>query len=334
MAPPARFGITATMTDDQNPQPLRAGVAGAGVFGGYHANKYTEVAGAELVAIFDADPARAEAAATARGVAAFTDFAAFLAAVDVVTIATPASTHASLAATALAAGRHVLVEKPIALNLDDADRLIAQAVAAGLVLQVGHQERYVTDALGLLAREAPARLRSRRLNRFSGRAMDVSVVFDLMIHDLDLLSVLTGDAMPRLVAVEAVRQHGTVADKVAVELAFPGGCTAQLEASRIEDVPLRDLTLDYAAGTVHLDFLTRQTTNGTPLPLAVDLSAAEKPAGLADPLRFGTQVFVDAVHQVRRQDTKRSAGVSGQDARRALALAIMIETAANAAMEN
>ncbi len=303
---------------------LRAGVAGAGVFGGYHANKYKEVEGAELVGIFDLDPARAEIGAADRGVAGFSDYNAFLEAVDVLTIATPASTHGDLAEKALVAGKHVLVEKPLSLDLAVADRLIALADEKGLTLQVGHQERYVADAMGLLGRPAPRTLRSRRLNKYSGRAMDVSVVFDLMIHDLDLLAQFAPVEEAVLTQVAAKFVHGDKADYVAVSVALPGGLQAELSASRLEENPVRDLLLTYDDGDLGLDFLGRMSRNTTPTPLPVAMDADEKPAALADPLRFGTQSFVDAV---------RDGGapiVTGLDGRAALALALKIEEAANA----
>lgn len=303
---------------------LRAGVAGAGVFGGYHANKYTEVDGAALVGVFDLDEARAADGAAAHEAVGYSDFDAFLAAVDVLTIATPASTHGALAEAALLAGKHVLVEKPIALDVAVADRLVALAAEKGLTLQVGHQERYVAGAMGLLDRPAPATLRSRRLNSFSGRAMDVSVVFDLMIHDLDLLGQFSPLDEATVVKTEARFVHGEKADYVKVDLAFPGGLAASLSASRMEESPVRDLLLGYGVGEVGLDFLGRHTRNTTDIPLAVALDADTKPAALQDPLRFGTQSFVDAVR------AGRAPLVTGADGRAALALALKIEEAANA----
>lgn len=305
-------------------EQLRAGVAGAGVFGGYHANKYVEVDGAELTAIFDMEFERAEAGATDRGVTPYVDIDAFLDAVDIVTVATPASTHGDVAERALEAGKHVLVEKPISLTLPRADRLIRMATEKDLVLQVGHQERYVASAFGLLDRPAPKSLRSRRLNKFSGRAMDVSVVFDLMVHDLDLLAQFTPMEGVAITSIDAKKVHGDKTDYVAVELAFPSGLTASLSASRIEDAPCRDLLMTYAEGDVGLDFLNRLTRNTTSTPLAYDFNAEEKPAALVDPLRYGTQLFVNAVHG------KTTPEVTGEDGRKALALALLIEQAAEA----
>ncbi|MEM9421504.1 MAG: Gfo/Idh/MocA family oxidoreductase [Pseudomonadota bacterium] len=307
-------------------EQLRAGVAGAGIFGGYHANKYKEVDGAALVGVFDLDPQRAQIGAADKGVAAFSNYDVFLAAVDIVTIATPASTHGALAEAALDAGKHVLVEKPIALDVAVADRLIGLAEVNGLILQVGHQERYVADAMGLLARGTPQSLRSRRLNKYSGRAMDVSVVFDLMIHDLDLLAQFGAIEDAELMRIDARFVHGDKADFVAVELLLRSGFTASLSASRLEETPVRDLLLTYPDGELGLDFLGRMSRNTTPTPLPVAMDAQEKPAPLADPLRFGTQAFVNSVR------TGTPPPVSGRDGRAALHLALKIEEAAIASI--
>lgn len=306
-------------------------MAGAGVFGGYHADKYAGAEGVVLAALFDLDADRAESAAEARRTFGTDSYDAFLDRVDVVTIATPASTHAGLAEQALEAGKHVLVEKPIALNLSAADRLISLADRKGLVLQVGHQERYVAEAFGLFERGRPAHVRSRRLNRFSGRAMDVSVVFDLMIHDLDLLAVLADSDEAAVETVSAGATHGVHADAVDVSLRFPSGMTAQMSASRTEEMPLRDLTLTYDDGDVGLDFLSRTTANTTHTPLAstfgADGGVTLVPRALADPLAEGTERFLNAVR------TGAAPTVGGRAGRRALALALAVEAAANATLK-
>ena len=301
---------------------LKAGVAGAGVFGGYHANKYAEAEAANLVAIFDMDQGRADERAAEHGATGYSDYAAFLDAIDVLTIATPATTHAELASKAIAAGKHVLVEKPIALNLEDADALIAAADANNVVIQVGHQERYVASGFGLMDRGVPQAVRSRRMNRYSPRAGDVSVVMDLMIHDLDLLAQLTGQSDGKILGLETRKEKGVHADYVDVTLDV-GGVEAQLIASRLEEDPTRDLKMTYADGEVVLNFLKREVSNTTSTPVAAEFGAEDLPLSLKDPLAFGTQSFLASV----------SAGstpvVTGQAGRRALALALMIEEAVN-----
>ncbi len=300
---------------------IRAGVAGAGVFGGYHAKKYTEAEDANLTAIFDADLERAMMAAEIHDCAATTDYGRFLDQVDVLTIAAPASVHFDLARDALKAGKHVLVEKPIALDMDDAATLIALATEKGLTLQVGHQERYVFEAFGLLDRAAPREVHSRRLNRFSGRAMDVSVVFDLMIHDLDLLNQVTqGDVTSLSATGKSV--HGDKSDHTETEIAFTNGTRASLAASRLQEEPVRDMRLVYDDGEVHIDFLKREIKNTTGTRLALDFSAQEAPLAFKDPLAFGTQSFLKAVAK------KTTPIVDGAAGRAALDLALRIEHAA------
>ena len=153
--------------------------------------------------------------------------------------------------------------------------------------------------------------------------MDVSIVFDLMIHDLDLLAILTGTHEARIVNIEAKAVHGTLADFVRVDLQLAGGLEAELSASRLEQRPVRDLFLDYGEGSVLLDFLTRTFENTTDQPLGIDLSAATLPLAYRDPLRFGTEAFVAAV------TTGQEPTVGGRAGRRALALAVEIERAAN-----
>ena len=301
-------------------EKLRAGVAGAGVFGGYHANKYAESEQADLVAIFDLNLDRAQERASSLGATGFNDFKDFLAAIDVVTIATPATTHAGLAAQAIDAGKHVLVEKPIAMATADADQLIAAADAKGVFIQVGHQERYVAQAFGLFDRDVPQEVISRRLNKYSPRAGDVSVVMDLMIHDLDLLAQLTGASEATIEEVSSRREKSNHADYVDVTLRV-GEVKARLMASRLEEDPKRDLTMRYADGEIVLNFLKREISNSTPVPVAADFAADDLPLSLKDPLAFGTESFLEAVQ------SGKSPLVPGQAGRRALAMALKIEEA-------
>ncbi|NRA30076.1 MAG: Gfo/Idh/MocA family oxidoreductase [Parvularculaceae bacterium] len=299
---------------------LRAGVAGAGVFGGYHANKYAESEAADLTAIFDLDLGRAMDRAASHGAQAFDDYSAFLQEVDVVTIATPATTHAQLAEEAVLAGRHVLVEKPIALNTADADRLIQAARDSDVTLQVGHQERYVASAFGLLDRPVPQSVRSRRMNKYSLRAGDVSVIMDLMIHDLDLLAQLTGQSELEIVDASCRREKSEHADYVDVTVRV-GDVQAQLMASRLEETPVRDLSLTYPDGAVELNFLERSITNTTPVEVPTSFDSDDLPSSLKDPLSFGTETFLKAVK------AGESPIVTGEAGRAALAMALKIEEA-------
>ena len=128
---------------------LRAGIVGAGVFGGYHAQKYDALGGVALTSIFDTDIGRAKALADRFGVTFYTDYSLFLKSVDLVSITSPATTHFDMARAAISGGKHCLVEKPIALEATHATALIEQATQADVCLQVGHQERFVANAAKL-----------------------------------------------------------------------------------------------------------------------------------------------------------------------------------------
>ena len=296
--------------------PLRVGVAGAGRFGRLHAAKYADDGRCRLAGVFDPN---AIDAGTGLGLATCGGFDELLDRVEAVSIATPATTHLDLTRRALRAGRHVLVEKPLATTAADAAELEHEADARGLVLQVGHQERYVAEAL--------AERRDRRLDHFyaqrlaapSGRGMDVSVVLDLMTHDLDLLGWWGGTGPATVVRIEADGTNG-LADRVWVRLA---GDTwkAELDASRIDDGSRRELDVTDADGRMVVDFHARTVDTGQggrPLP-ADDRR-------VTDPLGEGVGRFVTACRGGPRT------GVSAADGRRAVELAEVVEAAAKEAM--
>ncbi|HYG26258.1 MAG TPA: Gfo/Idh/MocA family oxidoreductase [Caulobacteraceae bacterium] len=288
---------------------IRAGVVGAGVFGGFHAKKYGELDGVEFVGVFDVDQDRAAALGRA-----FPDLASMLAEVDVVTIATPAIHHADAALAALRAGKPVYLEKPIAVTLEDADRIIGEASRRSLPVGVGHQERVVFQAIGLFdVTQKPLRLEAVRRGTPSPRSQDVSVVLDLMIHDLDLALSLT-EADP--VAVEA---EGSP-DEVWTEVTFADGFTAEFRASRIAEARERTMKIDYPAGALEIDFVARTFSNATGFLL--EEGFADTVAG-RDPLGASVRQFVDAVRGVSPRPL-----VTGEEAARALDLALAVEQAA------
>lgn len=168
---------------------LRAGVIGVGHLGRIHAKIYTEMDGVELVGVADADSAVTRAVADDLGVAAFASAEALLdSGIDVASLATPTVTHADLGELVLGRGCHLLVEKPLASTLEESDRLIAAAGAAGKILQVGHLERFNPAYRSLSEKlSRPMFIEAHRLGAFTARSVDVDVVLDLMIHDLDLV---------------------------------------------------------------------------------------------------------------------------------------------------
>lgn len=293
---------------------LKAGVVGSGVFGGFHTRKYAEMDGIELVGVFDVDAERCKALADQYGVTAFSDLPAFLEACEIVTVASPAVTHAETALAALKAGCSVYVEKPLAADLENADRIVAEAASRNLVVACGHQERVVFQAMGLFdVPETPLRLEAVRRGTPSPRSRDVSVVLDLMIHDLDLALSLT-EAEP--LAVEADGDE----DAVRTEATFTDGFTAIFEASRVHDARERTMKIVYPSGELEIDFVARTFRNTT--PFALNEAFADTPAG-KDPLGASVGGFVDAV----RGKSPRPV-VTGEEAARALDLALAVEQAA------
>ena len=301
---------------------LRAGVAGAGVFGGHHARKYASLPGVALAAVLDPHEERAEALAGPLGGRIFDDLDAFLEAVDVVTVASPASSHAAIAAAALARGRHVYVEKPLA-DSDEAARALVEAARAGaLVLACGHQERAVFRAMGLLGLpERPTRLEAIRRGTFTGRNADVSCVLDLMIHDIDLAITLDPAGIAGVHADGRVAA-GPFADHATAEIRFEDGMTAVFEASRDAGKRERRMKVVFPSGAVEIDFLARTFADSTPFGL--NAGFADTPEG-RDPLGASVADFVAAV----RGETPRPL-VTGEEAARALSIALQIDRAVHA----
>lgn len=300
---------------------LRAGVAGAGAFGAHHAGKYVADPRTRLAAIFDLDSARAEALAEKHGARAFRDFDAFLAAVDVVTIATPASTHAELSLRSLAAGKPTLSEKPIATNMEDAARVIAAARDAKVVLACGHQERIVFEAMGLFAAdEAPLEIESVREGPWSGRGGDVSATLDLAVHDADLALQLLRAPVAKIEA-RGRKQESQHWDEIHAEVAFTTGARLKLTASRIAPERRRTMRIRYKSGELKVDFIARSFENGTGHKL--NERFAETDSG-KDPLGANVFRFLDAA-----TGAAVLPAVTGEEAAEALKLALAIDAAAS-----
>lgn len=200
--------------------------------------------------------------------------------------------HFEAAAAALASGRHVLVEKPIASTVEEARELIGLAASHGCVLQVGHQERFVFNAMGLFAvPEKPRRIVASRMGPPSERCLDVSVTLDLMIHDLDLAIALSGGAVT---SVEGIVDEGRFGapDVARAKLVFDNGCIAELRASRVHHERDRKMRIEYEAGVLDIDFVAKTFGNSTPWDLNPDF--AEDPAA-RDSLGANVNAFIASV---------------------------------------
>lgn len=299
---------------------VKIGVAGAGVFGAYHAAKFASHPSAVLSAIFDPDSDRSEALAAEYGAQASRDLDDFLQSVDAVVVTAPATSHFELVDRALRAGRHVFVEKPIALDVDQANDLINRAEEMGLILQVGHQERYVFDAVGLLARDkAPLKIDCVRCGPTSGRCEDVSVVFDLMVHDIDLVRQLTKSEIGSVAAEGA-------AGEVTADLTLANGAVVTMKASRLAETRDRRMSLVYDDGFIEFDFINRTVENSTPAMLNEVFDCKDAPPALKDPLAYGADAFLQSIIN------DAPLRVSGKDGRDAVAWAVRIEEAAGLAL--
>ncbi len=301
---------------------VRVGIVGAGVFGGYHAQKFSSSFHSEFIGVFDlnAEAAAAVVAKVGRG-EVFTSFEALSEVCDALVIATPASTHATLTRRALEAGKHALVEKPLALTGSEARSLAKLALERDLVLSVGHQERLVFEAMGLFSTgERPKRIEGVRNGPASpeGRCEDVSVVFDLMIHDLDLTAELFGGEV-RGADGSGHSAHTRSLDHAEAELLFANNGHAKLTASRCAEKRERWMRIEYASGTVEIDFLTRNVKNTTKFNIRADVSAI-----LPDPLRAADEAFLAAIQG------RAAPVITGGVGARAAAMAEMVENCAMA----
>ncbi len=244
-----------------DPTPLRVAVVGAGAFGRNHLRVYSELEGATLCAVIDHDAATAAEAGQKYGIPHFSSVEALLAAdlhLNAASICVPTIHHLAAARPLLEAGLDVLIEKPLAPSLADADALIALAARHGCLIQTGHLERFnpaVTAARELLNR--PMFFEAHRMSVFTPRSLDVDVVLDLMIHDLDI--VLSLNPGP----VEEVRAAGVAVVSSSIDIAnariqFKSGCVANLTSSRVSTNKMRRLRLFQRNNYLSIDFQTRQ----------------------------------------------------------------------------
>jgi predicted dehydrogenase len=242
-----------------SPPPLRIGIAGAGHFGRYHALKAAASDRVKLAGIFDPDAERAKTVGWEAG-APELGFPALLAAIDALIIAAPAEAHHELAAAALRAGKHVLVEKPIAASLAQADDLAALARSSGRVLQVGHLERFSAAYRALATRtRSPLYLEAVRIAPFKPRGTDVSVILDLMIHDLDLVLALVDSPIESVEAVGAPIASA-FEDIANARLRFANGAVATITASRVSIRTERRMRIFARDTYLAADFSTRRLT--------------------------------------------------------------------------
>jgi predicted dehydrogenase len=240
-------------------KPVRIAVAGAGHMGKLHAAKVAalqqEAGDVVLVGVADLDAPRARQLAAAYAVRAVADLRELAGEIDAAIVAVPTVAHGAVVGAALEAGLDVLVEKPIAASVEEAEALLARAHARGALLQVGHLEWFNAAMRQVATRvRRPRFFEGHRLGPFPARATDVDVVRDLMIHDIDIVQRLVGAEPERVEAIGVP----VLTDKVDIanaRLSFPGGAVANLTASRVSPTPLRKLRFFQADGYFSIDFL-------------------------------------------------------------------------------
>jgi predicted dehydrogenase len=297
--------------------PTNIAVVGAGAFGRQHARVLSALPQANLVAIVDADATRAENAAREFNCEPLTDYRALAGKVDAATVAVPTVKHAEIGVPLLEAGLDLLVEKPIAADLESADALIAAAGKNQRILQIGHLERFnpaveaAQAAAGL-----PLFFEVHRLGTFSSRSLDVDVVLDLMIHDLDIVLSMVDSEIERIEAT-GLPILSSKADISSVRLAFRNGCVANFTASRISVEKIRKLRYFQPRQYVSVDY-TRQEGVLSGIDEAGQLQYQPLKVEKVEPLAHQLESFLHAV------ETRSRPRVSGQDARKALEVALRI----------
>jgi predicted dehydrogenase len=297
------------------------GVIGVGYLGRHHARILSQLAGVDLVAVVDTNGGRAAEIAAANRTQPFREYREIIDMVDAVTVAVPTELHREIALPFLEAGVPVLVEKPMARSLAEADQMIAAAARAGVPLAVGQTERF--NPAVAAARQVvtdPRFIEVHRLGTFPERSLDIDVVFDLMIHDLDVVLSIVDSEVASIEAVGVPVLTGRV-DIANARVRFANGCIANITASRISRDRVRKIrffqpfayvSIDYAAQKVEV---WRLVKGGAALP---SIEGGEIEVANEEPLKRELADFVDAV------TSRRAPLVTGQAGRRALALAQQI----------
>jgi len=291
----------------------RTAVIGAGYMGKFHAEKFAASPAAELAAVIDADASRAAEIGAALGCAHGTEYKAWLGKIDAACIAVPTELHDRVARDCLEAGVHVLVEKPLARTLAEADALLEAARAKGLVLQVGHLQRF-NPAFRALAGQPgrPLFIDIERLAAFKNRGTDVDVILDLMIHDLDLVLALAKAPVAEVSAC-GFRVLTDAIDIANARIEFGDGCVASVSASRVSQSPVRKLRVfrhdAYVSADLQGQRLRHVRRSGS------SIEEREEVFDREDELRAQTESFVAAVQ------SRGTPAVSGEDGRQALVLA-------------
>ena len=300
---------------------MRAAVIGVGHLGKHHARILASMAGVSLAGVVDVNRDRAATVAGEYGTRAFGDVAEIPGRLDVVVIAVPTESHAAIALPLIESGVHTLVEKPVTQTVREADTLIAAAKRAGVVLAVGHSERF--NPAVAVARphiKDPRFIEVHRLGTSPERSLDIDVVLDLMIHDLDLILSVVASEVERVEAVGVPVLTPRV-DIANARVRFKNGCIANLTASRISRESVRKIRFFQRDAYVSIDTAARDVEMWSVMPqpgAAPKIGGGKLAVNGDEPLQRELEDFIAAVRD------ERPPAVSGEEGRAALALAVRI----------
>lgn len=275
--------------------PLKVGVAGVGYLGQHHARIYAAMPDVELVGVYDANPARAAEIAATHGTRAFDNLAGLARECEAMNVVVPTDKHAEVSLPLLEAGCHLLIEKPLCVSLDEAQKILAAAQKNKRLVQVGHIEHF-NPVIGYLEKvlNAPRYITTERLGPFSPRGAEVGVVLDKMIHDIGLVMALVRSPIVRVdsVGVSVLTPNEDIAN---ARIAFANGAVANLSASRISPENVREIRVFQSDAYLSLDFAKQM--GHTVVKKGFELKREEIPIEKAEPLMLELQSFVAAVRQ-------------------------------------
>ena len=297
-------------------QTIRAGVAGAGAMGRNHARVYSLLENAVLTAVYDADPTRAAAVAAEFGAQPVASLEELAAVCELASVAVPTVAHRDVGCRLMELGAHVLMEKPIAPTVADAQALVETAQRSGRVLQIGHIERF-NPVLRELEKKLshPRFIEAHRLSPFPNRSIDIGVVLDLMIHDLEIILHLVRSPIASIdaVGVAVLTAHEDIAN---ARLRFANGCVANVTASRISPERMRKLRVFQEDCYLSLDY--QEQSGHIHWKDGMEIKRAEVAVEPGEPLRLELDAFVNSVA------AGAAPAVSGQQGTAALGVALDI----------
>ncbi len=303
---------------------LKIGVIGVGVMGDHHARIYSALPGVKLAGIFDADEEKGKAVAEKYKTKFFPSIDLLLEKVDAVTIATPTLTHFEIGMKTLESGKHLLIEKPIAKTLEEAEKLVEKAREKSIVLSVGLVERFNPAFLALkrlFVWEKPLIVDFKRLSPFPERIGDVSVVMDMMIHDIDLAFAIA-DSEVKDFKAEGRKEKSKFLDQAFVNIFFESGLIANIEANRVFDKKERTINLNCEESNIDVDLLNKKVFKSRLPDVALPFAPVQPkrvPVLIADQLTLELKDFVSSIKK------GKSPEVTGEDGLRALRFALAVE---------